>query len=285
MVDSKVITQLGLAIGFFFGSMTAIIPYLHNIAQAQTLQGTKTYLEVSQSSNLSNRNSGFNPSLGDGKPDNTISVGSRFFIPPPGHGKPDNTGHAGSRNEKRCSADSLPSSGFLTALVLPDSVGLTSSERPVFWVYLPPTTAKQVILVIRNEDETHHSQTIIPISGEGGIIGLTIGKDASPLEVGKRYQWDAVLVCGEKPHPNDPVVTDWVERVNLSQSPSFSSPLDMATQYGKQGIWYDMLTYLVQATIEQPSNEKIGIMWKDLLNYAGLGSISTEKINHIFRED
>ena len=58
---------------------------------------------------------------------------------------------------------------------------------------------------IRQEDNTPHWQQSVDLTGEAGIMGIQLAEAAPALETGKNYQWAIVLVCGDRPSPNDPV--------------------------------------------------------------------------------
>lgn len=82
--------------------------------------------------------------------DSTTQV---LFKPPPDDKKPDSTTGAGSRRDWQCPQDStshtttdtLSNNPSLMALVPTTNYGLTLAERQTFWVYLPKTSAKQVV--------------------------------------------------------------------------------------------------------------------------------------------
>lgn len=223
----------------------------------------------------------------DAKKDSITQV---LFKPPADDKKPDNTSGAGSRHDWQCPQDSgshattdTPSNKpSLMALVPITNYGLTLAERPTFWVYLPKTSAKQVVLSLREEGTRHHSQTFLPITGEPGAIGIKLSDNSPPLEVNKNYQWAVVLVCGEKPGPNDPAIASWVRRIaapephnsNLYQK----TALEQAYWYGKQGIWYDAVTALAQERRSQPANKALAGIWANFLKQAGLKAIPTETL-------
>ena len=204
-----------------------------------------------------------------------------LFRPPPDDQKPDRTEGAASRHGGRCPQDAnltaeIPLS--LMPLVPATNSGLTLAPRPTFWVYLPKTTAQQVVLSIKEKGTKHHSQTFLPIVGTSGTIALQPSENSPPLEVGKTYQWSVVLVCGERPTPNDPGVAAWVRRVALSELRDRGSALEQAAWYGEQGIWYDALNSLVQARRSQPDNQDLKGIWADFLSSGGLKAISTEPL-------
>lgn len=213
-----------------------------------------------------------------------------YFKPPPDDRKPDKTSGAGSRQDEQCpqdltpvtAADTLSNKPSLMALVPTTNYGLTLAERPTFLVYLPKTSAKQVVLSITEEGTQHHSQTLLPITETPSVISVKPSDNSPPLKVGKNYQWALVLVCGERPGPNDPAIASWVKRVAPLQSQSskldLKTVLEQAKWYGEQGIWYDAVTALAQARQSQFENNTMTGIWADFLKSAGLGAIATEPL-------
>lgn len=217
------------------------------------------------------------------------SIPTILFNPPPDEEQPDKTTGAGSRDDRQCSQDAQNYSAqtesqqpALQALVPKDNYGLTFSERPTFWVYIPKTSAKQIVLSIKEEGIKHHAQIFLPITGVSGIIGLTPSEDSKSLEIGKNYQWAVVMVCGDQPSPNDPVITAWVKRVAQSQQIDSSlNLLEQAIRYGKKGMWYDALTALAQARQLQPEDSKLIRSWAELLSSVELKAIATKPLQPI----
>jgi hypothetical protein len=219
-----------------------------------------------------------------------------FFKPPPGEPRTDRG--AGSRDNRQCPQDATTDATAdatttqaagkptFTALVPSNDDNLTWSARPTFWVYVPKTSARQVVLSIKQGNQ-FHSQRFLPITGESGIIGIRAA-DATPLDVGKSYQWAIVLVCGDRPNPNDPVVTGWVRREQpmeslSSQSLSSQTALQQAARYSERGVWYDALTTLAEAKRSQPNNPEFAKTWTDFLSQSavGLGAIATEPLRGV----
>ena len=211
-----------------------------------------------------------------------------LFKPPPEDKKPEGeqTVGAGSRHGGWCLQDATPANlanspstqSSLMSIVPTTNFGLTIAERPILWIYLPETSARQVVLSIREEGGTHHSQTLVPITGAYGVISLQPNPDSPPLEVGKTYQWSVVLVCGEKPTPNDPGIASWVRRVALSEPSDQGAALEQAAWYGERGIWYDALGSLAEARRSQSNNQALTSVWTEFLNSEGLEAISTEPL-------
>lgn len=209
----------------------------------------------------------------------------QVLFKPSRSGQPPTTRGAGSRNDRYCPQDT-PTKGepTLTALVSPTNHNqsiLTWAEHPTFWVYLPKTSARQIVLSVREEGSRQHTQRFLPITGESGIVGIPLTENTPPLEVGKSYQWAIVLVCGDRPSPNDPVVTAWVRRAVPSQPlNNQQAALERAVEYGEQGIWYDALTTLAVARRSQPDNPALAKIWTDFLAQpsVGLETIATEPL-------
>jgi hypothetical protein len=131
------------------------------------------------------------------------------------------------------------------------------------------------------EGSQQHSQRFLPITGESGIIGVQVAENSPPLEVGKSYQWVIVLVCGDRPSPNDPVVTAWVHRALPSPSiGNQQTDVERAAHYGEQGIWYDALTTLAVARRSQLDNPALAKIWADFLAQpsVNLGAIAAESL-------
>lgn len=188
-----------------------------------------------------------------------------LFRPPPEDQKPEQTRGAGSRNDRQCSQDLFSNNGSnslvtqtsLIPLVPSSNWGLTTAQRPTFWINVPETSAQQIVLSIREADSNFHSQTFISIAGKSGLIAVQPSPDSPPLEVGKSYQWAAVLICGDQPTPNDPAIAAWIKRVTMTQPSNLGNTLEKAAWYGEQGIWYDALTTLMSVRQSQPSDQNL----------------------------
>ncbi len=212
-----------------------------------------------------------------------------LFQPPPESEQPESTESAASRQNGQCFQDVLDSqqqeplrdSAKLIPIVPDGNFALTVSARPNFWIYLPPTSAQQAILSIKEEGVNPHWQQSVSLTGETGIIGIPLSDDAPALEIGKNYQWAVILVCGKRPNPNDPVVAAWIKRVDESQiskggSLTYSTELEKAADYAQQGIWYDALDILIAE--KNSSVDNWNDIWVQYLQSGGLDAIANEPI-------
>ena len=181
-----------------------------------------------------------------------------LFQPPPEEEQPETTEGAASRRNRECYQDFVvnrqqePTHNrlTLTAVAPNNNYGLTVNDRPDFWVYLPKTSAQQAILTIKEEGIKPHWEQPIKLAGDVGIVKIELPDNAPSLEIGKNYQWALVLVCGNRPNPNDPVVAAWIKRVDESQVVDPDSPrkniIQKAASYAEKGVWYDALDILIE---------------------------------------
>jgi Domain of Unknown Function (DUF928) len=166
----------------------------------------------------------------------------------------------------------------LMALVPPNNAGLTMAERPTFWMYLPQTSAKQLALSLQTEDASSLSHWFFPMPSTPGVVSLQLPADASPLKIGESYQWAVVLVCGDRPSPNDPAIAAWVTRVAPSQSIPPSTVLDRVSWHGEQGLWYDMLTALGQELRSKSTQSDLTDVWANVLKSEGLETATLDPL-------
>ena len=163
------------------------------------------------------------------------------FVPPKGGEEPETRG-AGTRNplSNSCTADEPA-----MKIIMPEgNYGLTTQARPTILLYLPQTTATKVVLSFRSEDREEPEVVFLPINSEQAINSFTLPSDRPALEVGKNYQWQLTVICGNIPHVNDPLFTGWVTRTPLTidrQEINQQCPLEQARWFAANGYWYDFI--------------------------------------------
>ncbi len=190
----------------------------------------------------------------------------------PGRESPNTTSGASSRGEQY----------LVTALIPNTNHGRTVSERPTFYIYMPLTSVKQVFFSLQDEDRNSYYQTTLPIANRKGIISFTLPDDAPPLEVGKHYEWYFVTLEGKRLRPDSPSISGWIERIEPDRSlvaqASAGTSLELAASYGRQGVWYDTLTTLVELKRSEPDNNNLISEWTELLEQVGLGDYAANPI-------
>jgi hypothetical protein len=198
---------------------------------------------------------------------------------PPGDGKPKDTVGAGSRDNLKCSQDEQP----IRSLMPKQNYGLTLQEHPTIFVYLPNTSAKQVVLTFQDEAGNYSERVFLAIASRSGIANFKLPDKQPPLAVGKNYQWSLAIVCGETLQPSDPVFRGWVQRVartaELERQLQQKSVIEQMQWYSKNGYWYDWLEVMVQAKRAQPNDPKVSSQWREMLQLVGLGAIASEVLN------
>ena len=230
--------------------------------------------------------------------------GDVIFLPP-GETAPSNATHGGSRTgnvDFQPPEDPAPSNAIggstrddnttksygesireVIPLIPGSNHGRTVSSHPTIYVYIPKTDTREVFFSLQDENRNHHYQTTLEISGQGGIVSVTLPKHLPGLEIGKNYVWFfAPIARGDILQPDNYGVTGWVKRVKPIvplEKPSSSAPLEIATLYAGQGIWYDTLKILASAKLTQPSNSMLVTEWQDLLENVGLEAIAVQPIS------
>ena len=192
-----------------------------------------------------------------------------IFQPPPEDPQPEETEGAASRQDNKCTGDLRPPTTGnrpkFKAIVPQGNSGLTTQKHPTFWVYLPPTKARQAMLSIAKAGASPHWQQSIDLTGKSGTMGIKLNENAPGLGIGQNYRWALILVCGDRPHPNDPVVTAGIKRIEpaniTNHLPPNATRLDWAAWYARQGIWYDALDILAQEKSSLSDGEELWLRY------------------------
>lgn len=171
----------------------------------------------------------------------------------------------------------------MTALVPRSTVGLTISERPKFWFYIPYKDGlpQNAYFVLLDEDENTVYQTELKLAATAGVVGIGLPASAAALEVGKKYQWTLSYTCNSNNPEEDAVVRGYVERT--ARSPEVAKELGAARTaekryaiYAQHGFWYDTITLLAELLLENP--DKFQEHWESLLEEVGLEDLAKEPI-------
>ena len=192
----------------------------------------------------------------------------------------DRTSPAGTRGgvcDQDISASESRNGLSMIPLIPQDQFGYTTAERPTFLVYVPQTSAQQIILIIsenNGQDKKLHSQTFFSIQENPSIVALQPSKEFPSLEVGKTYQMAAVLICGKGPGPNDPAVLAGIQRLPFSHSFEKANELQKADWYAREGIWYDAIDYLATYKINSLKSQNFDNIWSNFLDSVGLSQIT-----------
>jgi len=205
------------------------------------------------------------------------------FTPPTPTGEPpapDNLQGGGTR-DGGCPQDAKALDPTIMPVMPATRQGLTVAERPTFFVYVPKTTAKQALFVLKDKDEDYYYETTVSMPKQAGILSVKLPDEASKLEIGKTYHWSFLMICGAQVTPDSPGVQGVIKRIkpNGTLNQLDGEPLlEQALKYGENGIWFDTLTTLAQLRQSNPQDSSFQVAWADLLKSVGLDAIATQPL-------
>jgi hypothetical protein len=166
----------------------------------------------------------------------------------------------------------------MMALTPQSLYGTTLSDRPTFMVYVPASDAREIVFSIKDGDDNMHYQMRVPVSGEAGMVSITLPAEAPALEVGKNYHWYSAILVDGSLSPSTPFVDAWIQRIEATpelKQALAGSELQDAEALAKHGVWYDSLATLAQLRSADPSSEAIASNWAELLNSVDLADMVT----------
>lgn len=161
--------------------------------------------------------------------------------------------------------------GALQATV-PELVwGRTTEAQPTLWFYVPHQagelkTAKFVLLDADQQLVTP-APILLTLKDTPGIVAVRL---PVALSINQSYNWFFSIVCSTEKPSRNPGVRGWIERVEpnpelLTALQSTNSALAYRA-YAEQGIWYDMVTHLIQQRQNNPADRTLQADWAGLLD-------------------
>lgn len=194
-----------------------------------------------------------------------------FEPPPDAPGEPKQSAPGGTRGQ--CKQDNNSPIPTLTLLIPASSQVVTISEHPTFFVYVPPTSAQEGELVIKEKINPDEAKVIyqktFALTDIPGIASFKLPDNANKLEIGKNYQWSFALVCNSEDRSGDLVKFATIERTeispNLAKQLENAKPIERAALYAKNGIWPETLITLAELRRSQPEKPSLKIIWEELL--------------------
>lgn len=188
----------------------------------------------------------------------------RFNLPP--KGAPGDRGNAATRDF--CAVVGKPP---LTALVPGTNIGLTISERPTFWFYVPyqANPRELVEFSLTNDQEKTIYKATFQLTATPGIVSISLPPTIPPLDIGKNYHWVFSYTCNEGKQPSVIAVDGEVERIplqfSLKQKLDGATPRERILLYAENGLWYDTLTNLIELRRQHPQDAQLTKDWENLL--------------------
>jgi Domain of Unknown Function (DUF928) len=229
-------------------------------------------------------------------PNNQMATPIKFMPPPP---PPDRNaaGDRGGAASRGCGSENslvalVPiyqqtiNSGKGESVSLTKVWGLTTSNYPTFWFFIPYQNSSIAAMefVLKDEsikpNQTIYSSQLTPPTAPG-IISVNLPTTVTQLQSDKMYHWFLKLKvkCDQQP-PVSEYVEGWVQRVNLNSNIvnllKQETPQQQAAIYAENGIWYDSLTTLAQLRLVKPQDTTIATDWKNLLKSVGLEKFANQ---------
>ena len=218
----------------------------------------------------------FEPTSPDSKINPSWEIAQTFR--PPNRGTSAATEGAGTRGS---SCIALSERNKLKPLIPTGNIGLTVSEHPTFFGYIPKSNATQgqFVLIDQNNQLVYRKSFALP--SQPGIVSISLPTTVA-LEIGKQYQWLFVLVCDPEDR-SDSVISPpaWIERIEqsepLAEQIKNATPETLPAVYAEAGIWFDALASRVKLLPSQTQTEWQQ-NWELLLTTAGLQGFVQEPI-------
>lgn len=161
--------------------------------------------------------------------------------------------------------------------------GLTTSERPTFWFYVPYTQDNRNLSAEFSLQDTKgediYRKKAIALPPKPGVISVSLPNTVKSLQVNQSYRWYFKIRCNQQTASLPVYVEGEIQRINLDSGvteelSAFSDPQQKIAIYAKEGIWFDALNMLAQ--LRQSSQDaSVKEDWQSLLQSANLDNIST----------
>ncbi|MEH1940492.1 MAG: DUF928 domain-containing protein [Nostoc sp.] len=160
--------------------------------------------------------------------------------------------------------------------------GLTTSERPTFWFYMPYTkdlSNSSAEFSLQDSAENDVYRNAIALPSKPSIIGISLPINAS-LQVDKTYRWYLKVRCNQETASIPVYVEGDIKRINLDervmqQLEAANEPRQKIIIFAEKGIWFDALNMLAQIRISNSNDAYLEKDWQSLLQSINLDNIAT----------
>lgn len=160
------------------------------------------------------------------------------------------------------------------ALLTPSSIngGYTMQANPSFWVYMPYNLSEDSPVIFSLIDESNNLiyETRLSIQ-DAGIHRIDL-PNAVELQVGNTYEWFVQVYCNDPEQLDTPLfVSAWTTRlatdsISAPNPEMLGSPVDESDYYAEQLVWYDALSMLGNALMQENGDRPaVEAAWNELL--------------------
>jgi hypothetical protein len=207
---------------------------------------------------------------------------------PRDRGLPGRREGGGTRGDCLRSASANPTRPTTLTALMPDkNLGLTTSDTPTLFWYVPENAASAAEFILMDENDSEVYKARFRVTGEAGIISLSLPEEAGlpPLAVGKDYHWSFALICStQETSDNSGIIytEGWIQRIEpdaqLQARLASAAEPDRAAIYAEAGIWQDAIASLAAQRRTQPTNAEVTTRWNKLMESVGLTTISNQPL-------
>lgn len=195
-------------------------------------------------------------------------------------------GAAGAGTRGTCQQD--PKDDYYVLLRPVGEVGLTLSEHPTFFLYVPQVRSRiiQLSLLARVDEDTEEPVASVNFRSprQPGIISIRLPAiPKNSLKVDQLYRWEVEIVCDRTDRSGNVALEAFIVRTTPSQALAGNlttiGDRDRATIYANNGIWYDSLAAAAQQRCASPNDPKVQENWEALLKSVTLTERSTDAMD------
>ena len=201
-----------------------------------------------------------------GAPKSRVGGGVRGGLQLPNVGAPKNRVGGGVRGGEGEDANHLMSMPVVHVLT-PESIGYTVSESPMLYYYVTDETTLEFEVTVNRDERTlvqmRRSEKI-----KAGIHAISMESLGIKLEEGADYEWNVALIPNPLQGSLDITSTGGIRRIAAKEQ------MKDFNDYGKNGIWYDMLHDLSTRLDADPTNAKLLKERGDLFKQVGLPEVA-----------
>ena len=201
-----------------------------------------------------------------GAPKSRVGGGVRGGLQLPNVGAPKNRVGGGVRGGEGEDANHLMSMPVVHVLT-PESIGYTVSESPMLYYYVTDDTTLEFEVTVNRDERTlvqmRRSEKI-----KAGIHAISMESLGIKLEEGADYEWNVALIPNPLQGSLDITSTGGIRRIAAKEQ------MKDFNDYGKNGIWYDMLHDLSTRLDADPTNAKLLKERGDLFKQVGLPEVA-----------
>lgn len=173
-----------------------------------------------------------------------------------------------------------------------DSGGLTLTEQPTLWLYMPfdITTDMDVGIQLQISSTQPESDSDSEMTWEfsapalqQGFVGIPLSATEFTLPLDKPFLWTFKVYCGgiaDIGQTNPYLVNAWVTRIDaadLAQPiPATDSPQVLSNAYKDNGLWYDAIDVLGESMAAGSVSGLVQSTWQALLIEGGFETLTDE---------